>query len=207
VTPEEVISGPPVTLLQAGLLGPAPRVGAYKLPEPACLRKPEPPPEKPRTMLDQKPPQPVIAAGGGATPWTIRETDGTPSVAGVDLVQVPNGTLTDLGGGDVSLNYESPIHKNVAGGYAGLNASGFVDIARGGTNAGDKTAAFDNLAPTTTKGDLTVHDGTDNVRVPVGANGQVLTADSAEATGVKWATPATATEKKANKVLRAERFY
>lgn len=41
----------------------------------------------------------------------------------------------------------------------------------------------------TTKGDILVFDGTDYERLPVGSDGQVLTADSAEALGVKWATP------------------
>ena len=40
----------------------------------------------------------------------------------------------------------------------------------------------------TTKGDVVVFDGTDVVRVGVGANNTVLTADSAQASGVKWAT-------------------
>lgn len=43
--------------------------------------------------------------------------------------------------------------------------------------------------PTTTKGDLIVDDGTDVQRLPVGTNGQVLTANSAEALGVEWTTP------------------
>ncbi len=43
--------------------------------------------------------------------------------------------------------------------------------------------------PLTTKGDIMSYD-TDDQRVAVGTNGQVLTADSAEATGVKWATSA-----------------
>lgn len=41
--------------------------------------------------------------------------------------------------------------------------------------------------PTTTKGDLIVH-GASTTRLPVGSNDQVLTADSAQASGVKWAT-------------------
>jgi hypothetical protein len=43
------------------------------------------------------------------------------------------------------------------------------------------------IAPLTTKGDLLVNDGTSNIRLPVGTNGHVLTADSALAAGVKWA--------------------
>ena len=42
-------------------------------------------------------------------------------------------------------------------------------------------------SPLTTKGDLFTF-STVNARLPVGTNGQVLTADSAEATGLKWST-------------------
>jgi hypothetical protein len=42
--------------------------------------------------------------------------------------------------------------------------------------------------PTTTKGDLSGFDTTFD-RVPIGTNNQVLTADSTEALGLKWATP------------------
>ena len=42
--------------------------------------------------------------------------------------------------------------------------------------------------PTTTKGDLSGFDTTFD-RVPIGTNNQVLTADSAQALGLKWATP------------------
>ena len=40
----------------------------------------------------------------------------------------------------------------------------------------------------TTKGDVVVFNGTDVQRIGVGANNTVLTADSAETAGVKWAT-------------------
>ena len=44
--------------------------------------------------------------------------------------------------------------------------------------------------PFTTKGDILVDNGTAPVRLPVGTNGQVLTADSTQADGVAWETPA-----------------
>lgn len=57
------------------------------------------------------------------------------------------------------------------------------------TNAGG-WATWATLAGTalTTKGDLLTYD-TGLVRLPVGTDGQVLTADSTVAKGVKWATP------------------
>lgn len=61
-----------------------------------------------------------------------------------------------------------------------------IPIADGGTGQTGATAAFDALAPTTTKGDVIVHNGTDNIRLAVGANGLALVADSAETAGVKW---------------------
>jgi hypothetical protein len=45
-------------------------------------------------------------------------------------------------------------------------------------------------SPLTTKGDLYTYSTTD-ARIGVGANGTVLTADSAEATGLKWSTAAS----------------
>lgn len=66
-----------------------------------------------------------------------------------------------------------------------------VSISKGGTGQTSQTAGFDALAPTTTKGDLIVHDGTDNIRVAVGVNGRVLTANSATASGVEWAVPSS----------------
>lgn len=81
-------------------------------------------------------------------------------------------------------------HTNSAGGgqlsITGAT-TGTLSIARGGTGQTGQTAAFDALAPTTTKGDLIVFNGSDNIRVGVGSDGQILTADAAEASGVKWA--------------------
>ena len=66
-----------------------------------------------------------------------------------------------------------------------------VPISKGGTGQTTKTNAFDALAPTTTKGDLIVFNGTDNVRVPVGTNGQYVKADSTQAAGLAWAGTGT----------------
>ncbi|WP_413585219.1 beta strand repeat-containing protein [Bdellovibrio sp. HCB274] len=68
-----------------------------------------------------------------------------------------------------------------------------VPIASGGTGQTTQTAAFNALSPLTTKGDMIVHNGTNNIRLPASTtNGQVLMVDTAEAGGVKWAAPAAA---------------
>ncbi len=59
----------------------------------------------------------------------------------------------------------------------------------GKTSNLDGAIAWQNppvTSPLTTKGDIYGHDGSVGVRIPVGTNGQVLTADSAETTGLKW---------------------
>jgi hypothetical protein len=64
------------------------------------------------------------------------------------------------------------------------------------TDASSLTYRLDNLdiddvTPTTAKGDLIVENGSNAVRLPVGTNDQLLTADSGEASGVKWADAPT----------------
>lgn len=56
-----------------------------------------------------------------------------------------------------------------------------------GVSARDFAEANDFVNTMTAKGDLLTRDVSGEARLPVGADGFVLTADSAEATGVKWA--------------------
>lgn len=85
------------------------------------------------------------------------------------------GTESDLTGGGASL----PIDLTT-------DVTGALPIANGGTNGATATAAFDNLAPTTTKGDLIAHNGTDNVRLPVGTDGYRLTGRASDSEGLAW---------------------
>jgi len=62
-----------------------------------------------------------------------------------------------------------------------------------GTDGTVPTVTFNDLSPTTTKGDLIVDDGANNpnasdVRFPVGSDEQCLEADSTQAAGLIWKT-------------------
>ena len=70
----------------------------------------------------------------------------------------------------------------------GIGTNGQVLAVSSGVPAWTTTA---DVTPLTTKGDVFTFSTVD-ARIGVGANNTVLTADSAEATGLKWATPSSA---------------
>jgi hypothetical protein len=63
-----------------------------------------------------------------------------------------------------------------------------VDLAVTTAKIAANAVTLGKLGALTTKGDVLTHDGTDHKRFGVGSNGQVLTADSAQANGIKWAS-------------------
>lgn len=88
------------------------------------------------------------------------------------------------------------LNQNTTG--TASNVTGIVAIANGGTGQSTQTNAYDALSPNTTKGDITVNNGTDNVRQAIGANNSMLVADSTQANGVKWTTPSSPTIQRFN---------
>lgn len=92
------------------------------------------------------------------------------------------------GGGSVTGVTASPPLASSGGTTPDISLTGTIPIANGGTGETTDVAAFDALAPTTTKGDIIVYDGTDNIRLGVGAHSYVLTADSTTASGLTWSS-------------------
>ena len=69
----------------------------------------------------------------------------------------------------------SPSEANIDALYSTVR--GYIDVSSGGGGG--------TTSPLTTKGDLYSFD-TDNARLPIGTDGQILVADSNESTGLKW---------------------
>lgn len=150
------------------------------------------------TVTNSSPDQTVALTGAGTTSIT-----GTYPNFTITSNDQYTGTVTSVGGtgtvngislsGTVTSSGSLTLGGTLSGVSLSTQVTGTLPIANGGTGQTTQTAAFDALAPTTTKGDLIVNDGSDNVRLAVGTNNYVLTADSAQATGVKWAAVAAGT--------------
>ena len=83
-----------------------------------------------------------------------------------------------------AINFISGANVNVAVTDPG-SASGRVDVTISSTGGGSGM-----VDPTTTKGDVIVRGSSITSRLAVGADGQVLTADSTQSLGVKWGAAA-----------------
>jgi len=124
-----------------------------------------------------------VAAGGTGTVTSVGSGTGLTGgpITTTGSLSIANGGIgaTQLANGSVDL--------------AGTKVTGTLPISNGGTGATAKLAAFDALSPTSAKGDLIANNGTNNVNLTVGTNGQVLSADNTQTTGLKWVNTATGT--------------
>ena len=131
----------------------------------------------------------VTISGGSVTGITdLVVGDGGTGVSSL----TDHGVLFGSGAAAISASSAGTAGQPLLSGGAGTDPDwGTLGLSYGGTGQVTKQAAFNALSPVTTKGDLIVRDATNNIRVAVGGtNGHVLTVDSGEASGVKWAAAA-----------------
>lgn len=121
-----------------------------------------------------------IRLGVGTNGYYLRADSTTGSGLKWDSVASGGGSVTGV-------TATAPLASS-GGTTPDISLTGTIPISNGGTGETTDVAAFDALAPTTTKGDIIVYDGTDNIRLGVGAHSYVLTADSTTASGLTWAS-------------------
>lgn len=110
-----------------------------------------------------------------ATTRTLTAPDANTTIVGTDATQ----TLSNK-----TISGSSNTITNVS---LTAGVTGTLPIANGGTNGITASAGFGNLSPLTTKGDVLTY-STVNARLAVGTDGQILSADSTQTTGLKWIT-------------------
>lgn len=124
-----------------------------------------------------------IVAGSVPAMGTILISDGSFHITSQTTYPdtVTTGRILVTGTNSVTDAADIPTAITIGGAYIYRVSGTDVAIADGGTGASAKTAAFDNLSPLTTRGDLIYHDGTNNVRKAVGAANRALTSDGTDA--------------------------
>ena len=129
----------------------------------------------------------VVRATGVVS--AVNYLDVTNSTTGNDVLVTTSGTDTNV---DLSLDGKGTGTVKINSlGYPtsdGTNGQAIITDGVGGLTFGDVAGS----SPLTTKGDIYTYSTTD-ARLGIGADGYVLTADSGEATGVKWAQAAGGT--------------
>lgn len=136
----------------------------------------------------------LTTPGSGGGSGSVTNVSATATPTSIFDISVTNPTTTPA----IALSMDNQSANQVLAGPSsgGAAAPAFralvsddlptVPIAKGGTGQTSKTPAFDALAPGTTKGDLIVYDGSDNVRKAVGSNGRILKADASQSDGLSW---------------------
>jgi hypothetical protein len=112
------------------------------------------------------------------------------SISNTGTLTLPTSTDTLVGRNttDTLTNKSISGSTNTLTNIPAGNLTGVASISNGGTGQSTASLAFNALSPLTTKGDIVVHTGSNNVRQSIGSDNQVLVADSSQSNGLKWTT-------------------
>lgn len=101
---------------------------------------------------------------------------------------ITGGTITSSGTISTSMNTGKLVGRSTTG----IGIMEEITVSTGLNLSGGILTATGSVSPLTTKGDLYTFNSS-NTRLPVGLNTQILIADSAQATGLRWGTNTAAT--------------
>ena len=131
----------------------------------------------------------ISSTGTGADAVRIDATSGS-----IDIDAATNITL-DTSSGFVSIegiefqdNYITLDEISAPTNPPASEHRFYEDTSDNKLKSKDNSGVVTTYQPTTTKGDITVHNGTTQIRLPVGdTDNQVIVSDNAESPGVRWA--------------------
>lgn len=127
-----------------------------------------------------------IAKGSTQNASIWRNTNTTAITIGVTDITYTNTLICNITGNAATVTTNADLTGDITSSGNITSYNNVVPIAKGGSGQSTKTASFDALSPTTTKGDIIVHNGTNNVRLPIGADNTYPKADSTQPLGIRW---------------------